>query len=117
MKILTDHCVFGKTVRILKEHGHQVSTLRELDKAAAEDEEVLEIATSLNAILITNDKDFGNVLRYPPHQYGGIIVLRITFKNQGRIHEILLNMLKKYAEEQLKKALVVINAKTYRMRR
>jgi predicted nuclease of predicted toxin-antitoxin system len=117
MKILADHCVFGKTVKLLREHGYEVITLKELGKADTEDEEVLSIASSLNAILITNDKDFGNILRYPPERYGGIIVLKITFENQGSIHEILLNMLKKYDQEQLKKALVVINTKTYRMRR
>ena len=117
MKILTDHCVFGKTVNLLRQQGHEVSTLKEVGKAGAENEEVLGIATSLSAILITNDKGFGNVLRYPPKQYGGIIVLRITFENQKRIHEILINMLKEYNQEELQKTLVVIDTKTYRMRR
>lgn len=104
-------------MKLLRQEGHEVTTLRELGKADAEDEEVLGIATSLNALLITNDKDFGNVLKYPPEQYGGVIVLRITFENQKRVHEILLNMLKKYGREKLRKTLVVIDTKTYRMKK
>ena len=117
MRILTDHCVFGKTVKLLRQDGHEVITLQELNKNDVEDEEVLELAFTLNAILVTNDKEFGNIMKYLPQQYKGIIVLKITLKNQVKSHEILLNMLRKYGHAQLDKRMVVIDNKTYRIRR
>ncbi len=117
MKILTDHCVYGKTVKLLRTQGHEVIKLKELGQAAADDPQVLAPAQSLDAVLITNDNGFGNILTYPPERYGGIVVLRVTAKNQQRVHEILLDLLKSYDLEALRKALVVIDAHTYRVRK
>jgi predicted nuclease of predicted toxin-antitoxin system len=117
MKIVADHCVYGKTVKILRDQGHAVVTLRELDRADADDPEVLALAQSHDAVLITNDKGFGNILAYPPEKYGGIIVLRVTGANQERVHQILVDSLKRFDREALRKTLVVIDARTYRVRR
>ena len=62
MKIVADHCVYGKTVKILRAQGHEVLTLKELGRADADDPEVLALAQSLDAVLVTNDKGFGNIL-------------------------------------------------------
>jgi len=117
MKILADHCVYGKTVKLLRAQGHTVLTLKEMGQANAPDPQVLALAQSLDAVLVTNDKGFGNILTYPPGRYGGIIVLRITATNQRRVHEILLDFLKTRDRETLRKALVVIDARTCRIRR
>lgn len=50
MMFLADQCVWGRTVRLLREEGHEVTTLRELGKERASDDEVLEIAQGLDAI-------------------------------------------------------------------
>lgn len=117
MKILADHCVYGKTVKLLRAQGHEVIRLKELGQAEAEDPHVLSLAQSLDAVLLTNDKGFGNILIYPPERYGGILMLRVTAANQQRVHEILLDFLNKHDREALRKALVVIDARTYRVRR
>jgi predicted nuclease of predicted toxin-antitoxin system len=44
MKLLADHCVFGKTIRLLREQGHEVLTLKELNHASSPDEIVLQLA-------------------------------------------------------------------------
>lgn len=117
MKILADHCVYGKTVKLLRAQGHEVITLKEVGQAEAEDPQVLTLAQSLDAVLVTNDKGFGNILTYPPERYGGILLLRMTAANQQRVHEILRDFLDKHDRDALRKALVVINAHTYRIRR
>lgn len=117
MKILADHCVYGKTVKLLRAQGHEVITLKELNQADAEDSQVLSLAQSLDAVLVTNDKEFGNILMYPPARYGGIILLRMTAANQQRVHRILLDLLKTYDREALRGTLVVIDTHTYRIRK
>ena len=117
MKILADHCVYGKTIKFLRAQGHEVVTLKELGQANAEDPQVLALAQSLDAVLVTNDKGFGNILAYPPERYGGILLLRMTATNQQRIHEILLDFFRSHDREALRKALVVIDARTYRIRK
>jgi len=93
MKFLADHCVFGKTVRLLREHGHDVLTLQDLGKTASPDEVVLELAQKETAVLITCDREFGSLLLYPPERYSGIIVLKITASNQSQVHRFLLDFL------------------------
>lgn len=117
MKILADHCVYGKTVKLLRAQGHEVITLKELNQADAEDSQVLSLAQSLDAVLVTNDKGFGNILMYPPAQYSGIILLRMTAANQQRVHRILLDFLKTHNREALRGARVVIDTHTYRIRK
>ncbi len=117
MKFLADHYVYGKTVKPLRAQGHEVITLKELGQADAEDLQVLALAQSLDAVLITNDKGFGNILTYPPERYSGIILLCITAANQQRVHQVLLNFLKQHNRETLRRALVVIDARTYRIRK
>lgn len=117
MKILADHCVYGKTIKLLRAQGHEVVTLKELGQANAEDPQVLALAHSLDAVLVTNDKGFGNILAYPPESYDGILLLRVTATNQQRIHQILLDFLRSHDREALRKTLVVIDARTYRIRK
>jgi len=39
MKFLADHCVYGKTVKLLRAQGHEVITLKELGQADAEEKQ------------------------------------------------------------------------------
>lgn len=94
-----------------------MATLKELSQADAPDSHVLALAQSLDAVLVTSDKGFGNILAYPPKQHGGIILLRITPQNQQRVHQILTNFLRTHDRERLRGALAVIDARTYRLRR
>jgi len=117
MKFLADHCVYGGTVKLLREQGHEVITLKELGRAAIPDSQVLVEAQARDAVLITTDKGFGNILVHPPGSHGGIILLRMRPTNQRRVHEILLEFLRAYDREALRKTLVVIDTHTYRIRR
>ncbi len=116
MRVLADHCVYGRTVRLLRAHGYEVVTLHELGRADASDAEVLALAQSLEAVLITNDKGFGNVLIYPPACHGGIIVLRMKAANQERVHRNLLDFLRLRSRDVLRKTLVVVDARACRVR-
>ncbi len=67
---------FGPTVYIVFQHrGLDCRTVREESLSGAADEKVLEAAVSEGRILVTMDRDFGNVLRYPPEQTAGIAVI------------------------------------------
>ncbi len=116
MRILADHCVWGKTIRFLKDNDFKVIRLKEVGNIASSDEEVLQIAHRLDVILVTNDLDFGDIRRYPPGKHQGIIVLRITTKNIGSVHLILLQFLNDYGRERIRGKLAIINSKSCRIR-
>lgn len=116
INFLADHCLFGKTVRLLRENGYKVTTLKELKKENASDEEAIQIANSLDAVLISCDLDFGDIFAYPPQEYNGIIVLRMTSETESKTHKILIDFLKQTDREKLRKKLVVIDHRIYRIR-
>jgi predicted nuclease of predicted toxin-antitoxin system len=67
---------FGQTIqRLFLDQGHDCVTVRDEHLAGAPDEDVLRAACNEKRVLVTMDYDFSNVLRYPPHQTSGIIVI------------------------------------------
>jgi predicted nuclease of predicted toxin-antitoxin system len=72
--ILLDSCVWGGTLAALQNLGHDTEWTGTWDKDPG-DESILEYANSHQKILVTLDKDFGElaILKGKPHQ--GIIRL------------------------------------------
>ena len=69
MKFLLDVCADSRTMRTtLALQGHDVLTITERDPRAS-DEEILALATEEQRTIITEDKDFGELifLRKLPH--------------------------------------------------
>ncbi len=67
MKLLLDTCVWGGAVQRLREWGHDVVWSGDWDTDPG-DQEILRIAHQEGRVLITLDKDFGElaiVFRYP----------------------------------------------------
>jgi predicted nuclease of predicted toxin-antitoxin system len=62
MKLLLDQDVYGLTVKFLIEAGYDLLTVAQLNMSQAPDEEVLKTAQSQNRILITRDRDYGNLI-------------------------------------------------------
>lgn len=78
MKIkLDEHLGSLRVVTWLRLAGHDVATVREQDLTSTSDEELIEICTSEGRCLITNDRGFGNRLKYNPSDYAGIIIIRL----------------------------------------
>jgi predicted nuclease of predicted toxin-antitoxin system len=117
MKILADHCVFGKTVHLLQKAGHEVIRLKDIASASSEDDTVASLAVSYNAILLSNDKDFADIIKYPPKEHSGIIVLRITPQSEGIVHNTLLNLLASKPLKEIYGSLAVIRGNKIRFRR
>jgi len=77
MKLLADECCDAGIVEALRQDGHDVTYVLESMRAAS-DAEVLRHAWEEDRLLLTEDKDFGELvyrLRHPMH---GIILLRFA---------------------------------------
>ena len=76
MRFVADESVDGPIVRGLRDAGHEVAYVAELAPGLA-DEAVLALAHERGALLVTADKDFGELVfaRALPHE--GVILLRL----------------------------------------
>lgn len=75
MKFIADEGVDGTLVHLLREAGHDVFYFAE-SLQSTDDSIILEIANSENRILITRDKDFGELVWRMKMVHSGIILVR-----------------------------------------
>lgn len=80
MRLLADECCHSDLVRLLREAGLDVASVAELNPSI-QDIDVLAMAHDMGRILLTDDKDFGEiaVLRLQPAL--GVILLRTQSVN------------------------------------
>jgi predicted nuclease of predicted toxin-antitoxin system len=64
MKIFADHCVHTDVVEMLRSLGFQVQKASEVNLEKSSDEEIFNYAVKTKQVLLTFDKDFGNIIRF-----------------------------------------------------
>lgn len=60
---------------LLTASGHDVSTVAQQGMGGSSDLDLYETCKREDRVLITLDRDFGEVLRFPPEDMRGIVVL------------------------------------------
>lgn len=76
MRWLVDECVGGGLVRDLRATGHDVIYMAEVAPAVT-DSEVMAMAQREGRLLLTEDKDFGDLVFHRGEQVPGLILLRM----------------------------------------
>lgn len=97
LRFLLDHCVASSVRLSLTEAGFEVIRLGDVMPADSPDANVIAKAQELDAILVSNNGDFSDLVTYPPSQYGGIVALQIH--NQPRILSVVVQRLIDYCRE------------------
>jgi len=91
MRLLLDACVWGGAADALRMSGHDVVWSGDWNEDPG-DEEILATAYAQGRILITLDKDFGElaVVRRSPH-CGSLRVAGFPVRRQAAVIEVVLN--------------------------
>lgn len=76
MKLKLDENVDARLVVLLRQAGHETTTVRDQGLRGIADLALYEHCTSEGHTLVTLDLDFSNVLRFPPERTPGLVVLR-----------------------------------------
>jgi predicted nuclease of predicted toxin-antitoxin system len=116
MRFLLDQDVYAVTARFLSDLGHDVVPVGAIGLAQAEDDEILRVAQEQGRILVTRDRDYGNLV-FVQALGAGVLYLRILPSTQNAVHAELERVLNAHTEEELAKAFVVIEAGGHRLRR
>ena len=115
MKFLADENFEPEFVARLREAGHEVLFLDEYE-AGISDEEILDTAVRENAVVITNDKDFGELVVRHGLESKGVIFLRLyDLPLQARI-ELVLDVIASHNTE-LENSFTTISKGLIRMRK
>lgn len=115
MTFVADECVLGAIIDRLRADGHTVHAIRETSGGAA-DPDVLATALSLQAVLLTQDKDFGELVFRLQMDHGGIVLIRLNGMTFAERADLVANVITNH-ESELPKAFTVISPGGVRIRR
>jgi predicted nuclease of predicted toxin-antitoxin system len=77
MRFLLDESAEFRIAAFLREQGHDVTAIAHDYPHALSDAEVLALASSEGRILLTNDRDFGELIFRQHRSHAGIIYFRL----------------------------------------
>lgn len=115
MKIMADEGVDKPIVDQLRRDGYSVIYIAESDPGASDDI-VLDLANSNSAVLLTADKDFGEMVYRLRRMSHGIVLIRLSGLSAEAKARIASAAIKKHANE-LENAFTVIAPDSVRIRR
>lgn len=94
LRFFADQCIPNSIVQILRDAGYDVLLLRDYIPIESPDSLVISKAQELDAILLSVNGDFADILTYPPANYKGIISVQL--RNHPEIIPQLMEKLKVY---------------------
>lgn len=98
MRFPVDECTGSKVSQWLRGENHEVFSV--FDEARGmTDDEVPAKADGENWILITNDKDFGEMVFRERRTHHGVVFLRLDDERAANKIEVLRRLLASYAEK------------------
>ncbi len=115
MNFVADESVDRQIVTNLRKEGHVVSYIVET-RPGASDADVIELAKRTGTILLTADKDFGEIVFRQRQATEGVIFIRLAGQSQEKKAEIVSSAIKKHGQE-LKRAFSVITPGRIRIRK
>jgi predicted nuclease of predicted toxin-antitoxin system len=75
VRIKADENIGRRGIELIRDAGHDVMTVHEQQLAGATDVAVFHACAAEDRTLVTLDRDFGQVLRFPPEHSAGIVIL------------------------------------------
>jgi predicted nuclease of predicted toxin-antitoxin system len=109
MKFKLDENFGTRTVKLFRQSGHEVKTVRDQSLQGSSDQTIYEVCCGEQLCLVTLDLDFSNVIRFPPEKAGGIAVIRTPKNPTLTVFERLINQfLKTISKVPINKQLCIV---------
>lgn len=115
MRFLADESCDFALVRALRADGHEVIALAEVSPRL-EDPSVLDLAIREECILLTEDKDFGQLVYADRRTTGGVLFLRFPARVRGDLVKTVVQLVRRRGEK-LRGRFVVVQPGRIRIRR
>ncbi len=98
LRFLADHCISNTIIQTLRDATHEVVRLRDVLPVESPDTIVIAKAQEIDAILLSMNGDFADIVTYPPKNYKGIVALQM--RNHAEVLGPVMARLKEYLGTQ-----------------
>lgn len=115
MNFLADECVDRLIVGRLRKDGHEVVYVAEMDPGISDDT-ILKTANKAGCILVTTDKDFGELVFRQKRVSSGVVLLRIAGLPALHKADIVSSVIQTHSDK-IKGAFTVVSPGTVRIRK
>jgi predicted nuclease of predicted toxin-antitoxin system len=116
MKFLADMGISPKTVRFLRDLGHEAVHLHEEGLDRLEDAAILTKAREENRILLTHDLDFGELIAASGARLPSVIVFRLRNMNPENVNRHLQSIIEHHQETLAEGAIISVTEGRIRVR-
>jgi len=115
MNLVADEGVDAPIVRLLRENGIAVYYIAE-ENPSIKDSQVIQIAVDQHAVLITQDKDFGELVYRLKQTHKGVILLRLTGLTPTQKADTTLSIIFRFGDELID-AFAVVTEQAVKIRK
>lgn len=116
VKFLVDENLPVEAAEMLRNAGHEAVTVAELRLRGSTDTKLAELVKAERRALLTQDVDFANTQVYPPADYFGLVVLRLSAYSRRHILAVLQQVVPQLTEETLVRKLWIVEEDRIRIR-
>ncbi len=117
MRMFANENLFEPIIDFLKSLGHDVLSIRDSGLSGISDDEVYQRACREKLVIVTMDKDFSRMFRFPPQKCGGIVVVKIYKRTVDETLSIFKRFYESLQEKDILENLVIITPEGIRIRR
>lgn len=102
--------------RLFIDSGHDADTVLDEAMGGASDPEVLAACLAEERVLVTQDADFADIRAYPPSEYPGILVFRLTDQTRDKLMEVGARLIRTLARSSPEGHLWIVEDARVRIR-
>ena len=106
----------GSLADVFAEAGHDAVTVSQQEMNGASDPRVASVCRSEGRALVTLDMDFADIRTYPPQDYPGLVVFRLSRHGPGRVLGVAARLLEMLSGTSLQGQLWIVEDERIRIR-
>lgn len=117
MKVKLDENLPADLGELLRTAGYDVASVTEEGLAGHDDPPVLQAATGEDRTLMSFDRGFADIRRYPPGTHAGIVVFRLNDQRWRTLQTPARRLVSTGALNELRGGLAIVDESRVRFRR
>ena len=116
LKFKMDENLPVEAADLLRQFGHDAVTVSEQHLSGSTDPDVAAVCRRERRALVTLDADFADIRAYPPDQFPGLIVLRLSWQDKPHVLDTLEHLKSLLLSEPLERHLWIVGETRVRIR-